>query len=376
MTKNKHTEISGRDAIARRDALENFITARFPGSLQAVMSAVLTSITGLAPSTRAGRPVWAGSVLRSVVYMLVALVAGFLLLMCASPVVKLIGVMGVVFAMRSFSSAVGHQLTHSSKGLPWNARWTQMGYDVVSALLLLPSFERYAWVHGGHHGKVGGPGDPDQELLETLGARLNGFWPFFGTLLNPVLHWRFLAERLGAVFGKRPTALIKPGNDASHDPVWRRRLAVLALLSALLLPVPSLFAWWATLVFGYQVASLLSMISLHLWWQRPASGKGVELASAVTFARLLIPEATWGGVLLLPLYALVRVLWLQGDLGPGHDLHHAYGTKYPWTEAAYVRTRLLLEGVPLRQTVSVRAMFRVAFDSAAGSGKLGLGNRT
>ena len=26
----------------------------------------------------------------------------------------------------------------------------------------------------------------------------------------------------------------------------------------------------------------------------------------------------------------------------GHDLHHAYGTKFPWTEAAYVRTRLLL----------------------------------
>lgn len=82
----------------------------------------------------------------------------------------------------------------------------------------------------------------------------------------------------------------------------------------------------------------------------------------MTYGRLLIPDANFCGLLCLLGYALVRALWLQGDLN-NHDLHHI--GQGPWTEAPYVRTRLLMDGVPLRQTIDVRAMFQVAFDAAA-----------
>jgi hypothetical protein len=68
----------------------------------------------------------------------------------------------------------------------------------------------------------------------------------------------------------------------------------------------------------------------------------------------MMPESSFIGLLKLPFYALARMLWLQGDL-PNHDLHHV--GRGSWTEFPYVRTRLLLDCLPLRQTVSLRAMF-------------------
>jgi fatty acid desaturase len=267
MKSTQYNELNGRDAIKRRDALENFITVRFPMGFQHWASAALTSITGLAPSSRAGRPVWAGSELRATIYMLATLAVGALLVLMNTPGwVKAIGVLAVVSATRSLSSAVGHQLTHSSKGLPWRAELVRIGYDVVGALLVLPSYALYQWLHGIHHGKVGGPGDPDQELLDYLKARTAGFWPLVGALLNPGLHARFLAARLRAVFGKLPEGLSKSRGDLTrvYDPAWRRALAAMGLAAGLLLPFSHIAAWLLGLVLGYQVASLLSAISLHL----------------------------------------------------------------------------------------------------------------
>jgi fatty acid desaturase len=280
--------------------------------------------------------------------MLLMLGAGMVMILAGGPLVKLLGAFAVISAMRNFTSSVGHHLTHSTTQLPWPGKWTRTGYNALSALFLLSSFEEYRKAHGVHHGKVAGGEDPDQRFIEYVQARLTGWLPFLGTLLDPRFHARFLKARLKASIGS--------------GPAWRRAFALAGVLAVFGLPVAAAATWFATLIVGYQAVSMLSWLSLHLWGARPASGRPAEMATAVTFGRLLLPEASYRGLALLPVYALVRLLWLQGDL-VNHDLHHLW--QGPWTEAPYVRTRLLLEGFPLRQTINVRNMFRVAFDAAA-----------
>jgi hypothetical protein len=213
-------------------------------------------------------------------------------------------------------------------------------------LLLLPSYEGYRIPHRVHHAKVAGPEDPDQVFIEYLKAHIRSLFGFFATLLNPVLHLRFLTARFRAVF--------------CSGPIWRRLLAFVSVAGSLFMPAHALAMWLIALIIGYQMASLTSFVSLHLWGNRPESTNPAEVSIAVTFGRLLIPEPSLKGVLLLPLYAIVRALWLQGDLN-NHDLHHL--GRGPWTEAAYVRTRLILNGVHVRQTNGVRAMFLAPFDA-------------
>ncbi|HWZ45596.1 MAG TPA: fatty acid desaturase [Candidatus Saccharimonadales bacterium] len=339
-------ELTGREALARRDALEIFIVEPFPSSCRSWVSAAVTCITGLAPSSRSGRPPWKGSDMRALVYMLSMLIAGVVMVFWGGLPAKLAGGVAVVSAMRNFSSSVGHHLTHSSKGLPWRDQWTRRGYNTLSAFLLLPTHEDYRDLHRRHHAYVAGPNDPDQEFIEYLRARFDGLLWFLVTLFNPALHVRFLSVRIRAV--------VKKG------PFWRRLVGIACLVAAMsLMPMPSLAIWSAFLLVGYQVATLVSFTSLHLWGNRPQAGNASGVAIAVTFGRLLIPECTALGLLCLCSYALVRVLWLQGDLN-NHDVHHL-GGKELWTDAAYVRTHLILSGVPLRQTNGVRAMFQAVF---------------
>ena len=340
-------EMSGWAVLRRRDALDYFITAGLPSPLRMLLSGGLTALTGVAPTATGGTPLWTSSVLRALLYMLLMLGAGLWMIVSGDPATKLAGALAVVSAMRNFTSSVGHHLTHSTAQLPFGARWTRGWYNVLSALLLLPSFEAYRKAHGIHHGKVAGAEDPDQQFIEYLQAKLTGWGAFLRTVLDPRFHARFLMARLKASVGS--------------GPAWRRMLAVTGILAIAAIPGAAAVVWLATLVLGYQTASILSWLSLHLWGARPESGRPAEIATAVTYGRLLIPEASLRGIAMLPVYALVRALWLQGDL-VNHDLHHL--GKGPWTDAPYVRTRLLLEGMHLRQTVTVRDMFRVAFDAA------------
>ncbi|MEP6716430.1 MAG: fatty acid desaturase [Terriglobia bacterium] len=344
--------IFGLDALRRRDELEALVTRRLPARLQNLASAALTGITGLAPTSRAGLPVWKGSEFRSLVYALSTMTGGAAMILMGSPEWKAAGAFALVSAMRCFTSGVGHHLTHSTKGLPWPGRWTRAGYNVLGALLLLPTFEDYRSDHGRHHAKVAGPDDPDQQMIEYLEARLTGVLPFLTTVTNPAFHARFLGARLRAAF--------------LRGPVWRRVLATVGILTALTLPAAALATWLMALVPSYQTASLVSWLSLHLWGRRPESGKPFDVATEVTYGRLLLPAATALGLLKLIPYVLVRAIWLQSDLNQ-HDLHHI--GKGPWTEAAYIRARLILEGVEIRQTNGARSMFRRAFDVAANQGK-------
>ena len=343
--------ITGREALRRRDLFETFTVTAAPLPLRKWLSAMITAICGMAPSASGGRPPWQGSELRAVLYMLAGLLAGSLAVFAGQFAEKVLGGLLLVSAMRNFSSSVGHQLTHSTRGLPWSGKWTRLGYDIFAALLLLPTYYDYRIPHGKHHAKVAGEGDPDQDFIAYLQARFSGRGAFLATMISPSLHLRFMKARIRAALGM--------------GPVWRRLLAASGLVAACFLPWASLINWAFFLLIGYQMASLTSFVSLHLWGNRPASKDPREVATAVTFGRLLIPQPTVAGVLHLPLYALVRALWLQGDLN-NHDLHHL--GKGPWTDAPYVRTRLLLEGVPLRQTNGVRAMFQAAFDAAGRSG--------
>ena len=342
-------EASAETVLRYRDALEHFITSGLPGQhLKKLASAGLTAIVGVAPSSTAGIPLWKGSVPRALSYMLLTLAGGVVMIVAGGPLAKLLGALAVVSAMRNFTSSVGHHLTHSTAQLPWPGQWTRAGYNALSALFLLSSFEEYRKAHGVHHGKVAGAEDPDQQFIEYVRARLTGWLPFVSTLLDPRFHARFLKARLNASIGS--------------GPAWRRVLAAAGIFGVFVLPTAAVATWFATLIVGYQTASMLSWLSLHLWGARPASGRPAEIATAVTYGRLLLPEASYRGLALLTVCGLVRVLWLQGDL-VNHDLHHLW--QGPWTEAPYVRTRLLLEGAPIRQTINVRNMFRVAFEAAA-----------
>jgi hypothetical protein len=240
----KNRATTNYDVLLRRDALDAFIADSLPPDIRRWVSAALTSITGLAPTVGSGCPPWAGSVLRSVLYMLTTLVSGLLMIMLGAPIMKFLGGLAVVLAMRNFTSSIGHHLTHSTTQLPWPGKWTRTGYNLVSAILLLPSYDEYLDAHRRHHAKVAGPEDPDQQFIAYLHAHLNGFSPFLGTVLNPRFHLRFLHARARAA--------------VMRGSLWRRAVAVASVIATFSLPLCSLVPLVVFSVLGYQTASLVS----------------------------------------------------------------------------------------------------------------------
>jgi fatty acid desaturase len=346
--------IDGREALRRRDLFETFAVKAAPPALRKWLSAMVTAICGVAPRASGGRPPWEGSELRALLYMLASLLAGSLAIFAGVLAEKVLGGLLLVSAMRNFSSSVGHQLTHSTRGLPWSGKWTRLGYDLLGALLLLPTYDDYRIPHGQHHAKVAGDGDPDQDFINYLQACFAGPHAFFTTLISPALHVRFAQARIRAALNR--------------GPIWRRFLAIAGIAAGCFLPWGFLAVWAFFLMIGYQMASLTSFVSLHLWGNRPASKSPKEVATAVTFGRLLIPEPTVAGVLLLPLYAVVRALWLQGDLN-NHDLHHL--GKGPWTEAAYHGDSKAICSV----TWDVRVYWRLPAERGSGRGDVAQAGR-
>jgi hypothetical protein len=126
-----------------------------------------------------------------------------------------------------------------------------------------------------------------------------------------------------------------------------------------------LAVWYGFMTVGYQCCAITAWISLHHWWApKPSSGIAREVAPAVTLSRLNLPAATCKGVLLLAVNAALAAVLYPGAGEKNHDLHHG---SWPQTLGAfcpYTRARLLLDGVALRQTQSVRCMFMAAFKSA------------
>lgn len=320
---------SGTEALRRRDELEEYVMQFVPRWAEGVVSEGLSRLTGLAPSWETG-PRWKGSEARAAAYIVAAVTGGGYLMVGGGWVAA--GALLVVAGARSLTAGAGHQFTHTTKGLPWGHKVTKLGYDLLSAALLVADFETYRREHGVHHAKAAGPGDPDWELWLALGVE-PGVWGLAKGLVSPVVHGRFFKKRLAAV---------------AAGPKWRWAVAAAA---AVLLGGP----WLAVTVVGYQMAAMLSMRTLHFWGMRPDGVKPIDVAEEITMGRLLIPEASPVGLAKLPLYALVRLFFLQNDL-ISHDLHHI--GKGPWTDTPWVRTRLLKAGVALRQTVGVRAMFR------------------
>ena len=353
-TKTSQTNplVSGPLALARRDALEAAITLRLPVWFQLWVSVMLTWLTGLAPSASGGQPARPGGEARAFWLMMAALVLGGAAVLTGNRV--LLGGLALVYGMRSFSSVVGHHMTHLAKVLPGPAWISRLVYDVASALLLLPRFAVYQLSHRRHHAYTAGPDDPDQRFIAHLGARFDGPLRFFLTVIEPRFHLLFLRARLGA-------ALL-------DGPLWRRAIPVGFHAAMAMWASPQAILTWAFFAgLLYQVASLTQWSSEHLWGKRPASGKAVEIATAVTYGRLLLPDPASRGLWLrLPLYALARLLLVTGDL-INHDLHHV--GRGPWADHAYIRTRLILEGrIALRQTVTLRGMFEAAFASALSGG--------
>lgn len=339
--------LSGRDALARRDSLEVAARRYFCFLPFVWVSFWLTWITGLAPSAGRGLPPRPGSEPRAFAFALLSILLGSAAL-CVPGVISTLGGMALLSGLRNFSSAVGHHMVHGAKVLPLSSKSRRLIYDLISATFFLSSFDDYKRDHQAHHAYVAGPDDADQQFIAWLGVSFRNPLRFGLTLLDPVFHARFAFARVRATLAR--------------GPIWRRGYALAAQVAlAMLMP----WTFYAVIIIAFQSATLLQWSTEHAWTRRPASGNAQQIALAVTHGRLLLPDVTQPGWLLtLAGYALFRILLLQGDL-PQHVLHHI--GKGPWAEAPYVYTALLLEGkVPLRQTGSIRAMFRLAFDSAVG----------
>ena len=369
--KRKNYETTGPEALKKRDALEIYITMRFPGLAQRAVSAIVTSITGLAPSWLERQPVFGSGKVRHVYFLMGGLATGAGLVL-AGPGLgwKLVGAVVLAGAFRNTSAGTGHELTHNAAELPWNAKQVAKAYDVVTAAALLPGWETYKVVHGWHHAFAGVAGegvDPDEAMVESLGARFTGWGSFLRTLFDLRLHWKFLKMRLRASVGTGARGSRRKGgvNEVPANPVWRRVVAVLSsVLVTMTLPWESALAWCVAAVWLYQVFSLCSLAVLHLWGYRaPAGSKPGVVATTITWGRLLIPEAKWTAWLKLPLYAVVRATFLSSQL-QSHDLHHR-GLK-EWWNAPYIRTGLLLEGAEIWQTTSLTDAFETAFEAARG----------
>lgn len=331
------------EVLRQRDVLENAWVRKVPGSLRPYASELLTRITGVAPSTTGGKPLWAGSETRSVVYHLLMLAIAPPMLLLGSPGMAAVGaILWIAFA-RGFTSGFGHHLTHSASRLPWPKRYTVLAYDIIGAAGWFAVYAEYRSEHGKHHAWVATPQDPDRQFLEWVGARLTSWRGYLTTLLHPRVHGLFLLARLRSVF--------------THGPLWRRALAAVWLLVMGLQGAQPFLTWLVVAGLGLQIAAITSWLSLHIWEARTEGLPTSEAATTVTFARLMIPQPTLEGLILhLPVYALAKVLFIQSDL-PQHVLHHiGLG---PWTEAPYVLTNALLNGRHIQATTTLRAMFEL-----------------
>lgn len=352
--------ISGSAAQRRRDDIETYFVHRTPPCLRAGVSTALTWITGLAPSMDAaggaGRTGETRAFLLTSIAMLLGL-AGF----AANgswPFAVAAGV-PLLHGMRSFSSAVGHHMTHGAKVLPISSAARRLVYDIIGALFWLPSFAEYANGHRAHHRHTAGADDADQRFIAHLGARFDRPWRLLSTLLNPALHARFLSARLGSAF--------------LRGPLWRRFTASLGVSLIIAQGVSSFALWLIFAVFAYQLVTILQWSTEHLWGRRPAGRPVTPMTAGVTYGRLLLPAtaalldrpgliSTAAMLARLLMYGVVKFILLPGDLA-NHDLHHlGHG---PWLRAAHIRARLLKDGgIPLYQTASLRGMFALAYRSA------------
>ncbi len=68
----------------------------------------------------------------------------------------LLGAFALLHGLRSFSSAIGHHITHGAKVLPLKSQQIRWIYDLISAAFLLSSFEDYRR-------------DPDRRFIAFLG---------------------------------------------------------------------------------------------------------------------------------------------------------------------------------------------------------------
>jgi fatty acid desaturase len=352
--------ISGSAARRRRDDLEAHFALRAPAFLRYGISAVLTWVTGLAPSNDVMNASRRSSETRAFLLMSAALFLGVTgLASNGGWLFTLVAGVLLVHGMRSFSSVVGHHMTHGAKVLPIFRESGRLAYDVISALCGLPSFHEYANGHRAHHRHTAGDGDEDQRFIAYLGARFDRPWRLLLTLVNPVLHARFLGARLRTTF--------------LRGPPWRRLIASAAAVVIFMQGLPMLALWMIFAGFAYQLVTVLKWSTEHLWGRRPQDRPITPTTAGVTYGRLLLPATaallnqpgpvtTIAVAARLLMYGIVKFILLPGDLA-NHDLHHL--GRGPWLHATHIRAQLLTDGkLSLYQTASLRGMFALAYRSA------------
>lgn len=377
-------EVDGKEALRRRDDLETRFVEKAPAFARNSISGTLTRLTGLAPTARADRPVWKDSARREGAFLLTVLIVGLALLALGCVVLKLLGCLCIISAARNLTSGTGHQISHDpaklfmpsekdGKEAPSTDRESpartkenvrryknraSLAYAAVSAGLCLPTMEQYFKAHREHHLHVSGAMDPDTRFLASLPVKLDGLAPLLRTLASPTVHFRFARARAAAM---------------AEAPVWRWPVALGPLVGLWLCTPLAGGLWLGTISIGYQVVALLAFCTLH-HWAPEVHGRPTEIAHDITLGRLLLPEPTLYGLLRLIAGAVFAAVAWPTDRS--HDVHHAAKENGRWYSVQYVRTRLLMQGVDLRQTISTRGMFQAAFKAAKQHGRLEVNQTT
>ena len=220
--------------------------------------------------------------------------------------------------------------------------------EILSTLLIVQPYDSYRQFHVyEHHGREFSTlEDKDLAAIYQLGFRPGTpkrdlYTRLVGTLLSPKFHLFFFWGRLKA------NTVGVPAYRLAMSLVWWLVLAVLmsqmgiaASVAILLLPF----------VIFYQIASLLHLLTEHIWLVRK-EGESVRDSHInnclARFCGEMCPEsfalrnsARWGKWLLMHLFVHLptRMLIVQGSL-VCHDWHHRYGNVRQWYDYAQLREK-------------------------------------
>jgi hypothetical protein len=277
-----------------------------------------------------------------IVMLAVAANLGGWLLLLAVP-----GLLHAVGGLRALYLEIAHNAVHN---LFRKRHWLNRAITELFTLLTwMPGYDVFRREHViSHHGYTGTDRDPDYAALVSWGfapgvslsqlrRRTRESW------WNPAVHFSYLSARTRGIL--------------MDGPVWRRILggAWLATLVIATFTIGSPLAWfaalWAPLTWGFQMSSVLQMLSGEHRWGRGFASKD-ERRRGLTRGRFLgdpypshgaFAKLRWWLRLVFLHYPARVAVYVGNDIGPAHDVHHRI-PDFDWSNAAYAREELIASG--------------------------------
>lgn len=255
----------------------------------------------------------------------------------ALPVAGPAGVVALLFAwVAAIGGARDLQLTiyhHCAHENVVSKVWSTRIGRIIDKLLLIERFEAYKPKHVvPHHGRhtVSTDKDPTVMFLRNV-LRIEPGLPvqenkrrFLRALLSPRVHMIVLGARLKSQFveGSWSDRLLAGG--------YLGTIAGVAVATEWWLPI--ILGWGVPLTVGYQMAQCARLVVEHTWPKTPAPDGKRDLAAHDELTipvRCAVPPPTrwtlastaaWSTE--IAFNAVIRMVVLPGDSGPGHLWHH------------------------------------------------------